>query len=587
MKRLLALAIAAALPSPAAAAAEPPNPFGHSCTPQNGVRFCPTANDTQRVPSWDGVPLDVDVTLPPSGDGPFPTIVMLHGFGGSKLAFEPGSGPNQGGGFDFNYSNLWYAQRGYAVINYSARGFGRSCGTPDSRTPPACNRGWFHTADQRYEARDAQYLLGLLADQRIVDPRAIGVTGVSYGGIQAQILARLRDRIRLLDGSFRRWRSPRGKRLRIAAAWARWSTADLTNALAPNGRFLAVRGTTREQSRRPFGVMKESLVNGLVLLGTGFGFLEPPDADPSADLESWKTILDGGEPYSGAALRTARELTDFHGAAGLRGPTAPLLVQNGWTDDLFPAVEALRVRATFKRSRRSRVSFQFGDLGHMRGSNKPNVARLFNNHGTAFFDAYLKGRGRKPRRDSVVAFTQTCPRERPGAGPFRARTWPKLHRSHVRLRARRRQRVTSGGGNPATGLAMDPVNGGGDACRSVAAERGPGTAVVARAVRRPFTMLGLPIVRAHIRTRGPGGLLGARLWDVHRGQQIMISRGVYRLRNNQRGRLTFQLFGNGWRFRRGHTAKLELLGSDPHFLRTSNDRFSVRISRIGVRLPAR
>ena len=43
------------------------NAFGHPCTLQNGVNFCPTANDGQRVPSFDGVPLDVDVTVPATG----------------------------------------------------------------------------------------------------------------------------------------------------------------------------------------------------------------------------------------------------------------------------------------------------------------------------------------------------------------------------------------------------------------------------------------------------------------------------------------------------------------------------------------
>ncbi len=96
---ILAAACAWALAlAPAAAAAKPkgePAPFGHACTAQDGVRFCPTAGLEDRVPSFDGVPLDVDVTLPPSGSGPFPTIVMMHGWGGSKTAFEsttPGRG---------------------------------------------------------------------------------------------------------------------------------------------------------------------------------------------------------------------------------------------------------------------------------------------------------------------------------------------------------------------------------------------------------------------------------------------------------------------------------------------------------------
>src|SRR3954468_11065093 len=136
--RLIAAVFAAfaALLIPAAASAAPPDPFGHACNPQDGVLFCPAATLDQRVPSWDGLPLDVDVTLPASGDGPFPTIVMSHGLGGSKTNFETGD-ENGGGSADrFHYNNTFYAKRGYAVVNLSARGYGNSCGKPGSRTSP-------------------------------------------------------------------------------------------------------------------------------------------------------------------------------------------------------------------------------------------------------------------------------------------------------------------------------------------------------------------------------------------------------------------------------------------------------------------
>ena len=152
---------------------------------------------------------------------------------------------------------------------------------------------------------------------------------------------------------------------------------------------------------------------------------------------------------------------------------------------------------------------------------------------------------------------------------------------------RRPLRMNSLGGNPATALAIDPIAGGGKACRTVPAERAKGTAVIQRRFTKPFTMLGLPTVRAQIVTKGRGGFIAARLWDVHRGEQVLVSRGVYRLRDNQSGNLLFQLFGNGWRFARGHTAKLELLGNDPNFLRTSNFKFRVRFSRTRVDLPGR
>ena len=101
-------------PAPAAAPAADPTPFGNPCTPQLGVRFCPAADLTQRVPSWDKVPMDVDVTLPATGDGPFPTIVMMHGYGGNKGAYEAKAAST-------GFNNVGLAARGYAVVTLSAR----------------------------------------------------------------------------------------------------------------------------------------------------------------------------------------------------------------------------------------------------------------------------------------------------------------------------------------------------------------------------------------------------------------------------------------------------------------------------------
>ena len=563
--------------APAAHAAPPP-PFGHACAPQNGALFCPTATDADRVPSWDGVPLDVDVTLPPSGDGPFPTIVMMHGWGQSKTAFESSTGAG-------DYNNLFYARRGYAVVNPSARGWGRSCGASDSRTSPGCDRGWLHLADHRYEGRDTQHLLGLLVDQGVTRPDAIGVTGISYGGIQTLNLARLRNRVRLEDGSFMPWQSPAGRPLSIAAGWARWGASDLTYALQPNGRFLDFRTPRGNQSIRPGGVMKKSYLDGLYLTGVGGGYYAPPGGPFNADITTWKALSDRGEPARPDALAVGRELTRFHSWAGLSGPSPPLLVQNGWTDDLFPAPEALRVYRTFSAAPGGRISLQLADLGHPRGQNKAGSLRLTTEQGAAFFDAYLKRQGSPPAHGSVLAFTQTCPAASREGGPIRAENWERLHPLTLSMRRARPQTVRSNGGNPATAKAIDPI--GGAACNRVRARRARGTALVNRRVRRPFTLLGMPTVEATVRTRGRGGFLAARLWDVHRGRMTLVSRGVYRLRDNQRGEVLFQLFGNGWKFRRGHVARLELVGRDPLFLRTSNFRFSVRVSGIRVQLPGR
>ena len=151
------------------------------------------------------------------------------------------------------------------------------------------------------------------------------------------------------------------------------------------------------------------------------------------------------------------------------------------------------------------------------------------------------------------------------------------------MAARRAQTIASSGGSQ--DQAVNPLAKG--ACATFPAGDAPGTAVVSREVARPFTLLGFPTVRASIRTSGRGGFIAARLWDVHEGEQTLVSRGLYRLRDNERGQIEFQLFGNGWRFQQGHRAKLELLGNDPGFLRTSNFDFSVRVSKLRVELPAR
>src|SRR5215218_8186307 len=266
--RLAAAAGACALAlvvAPSAQAA-PPNPFGHACSPKAGVLFCPSATLDQRVPAFDGTPIDVDVTLPASGDGPFPTIVLLHGYGGNKGNFESAK-PEGNGGSSYHYNNTSFASRSYAVVNYSARGFGNSCGAVASRNDPGCTRGWIHLADQRFEARDTQYLLGLLVDQGIAKPDALASTGISYGGGQSVELAYLNDRTRMPDDTFVPWKSPNGTPLHLAAVWPRWPWSDLVSSLTPNGRFLDFATPSPRESRDPLGVPKQSYVSGLFALG--------------------------------------------------------------------------------------------------------------------------------------------------------------------------------------------------------------------------------------------------------------------------------------------------------------------------------
>ena len=580
---LVVAVIALAAPSLASAAGEPA-PFGHACKAQDGVRFCPTEGLSQRVASFDGVPLDVDVTLPATGSGPFPTIVMLHGWGGSKTDFESSS-PAGDGNETFDYNNVYYAQHGYAVVNYSARGWGNSCGTLESReASEGCKEGWIRLADQRYEARDTQYLLGLLADEHIAKAGALGATGISYGGGQSIELAYLKNRIRLPDGEFAPWTSPAGKPLAIKAAYPRWPWSDLVDALTPNGRFLDTEVAPAAQSYEPFGVEIQSYVSGLYALGNTSGYIAPEGQDPEADLTKWLAATSAGEPANPEDEAIAKQLYTYHQGYGLSGTPAPMLLESGWTDDLFPPSQSLRVyNAT--RALKGYAALMVGDLGHSRGSNKENTDHAFNEEAAAFFAARLQRVGSAPANGSVTAYTQTCPQSAPGGGPFTATKWSKLHPHAVSFGSAEAQTLTSAGGNPTIAAEFDPIAGTSDACKTVAGETEPDTANYTM-LSNGFTLLGLPTVKATIKTIGPFGELASRLWDVlPGGEQRLISRGVYRLNENQSGTVTFQLHGNGYQFPAGDTVKLQLLGRDAPYYRASNGSFSVEVSNLTVSLP--
>ncbi|ANZ38692.1 ABC transporter ATP-binding protein [Lentzea guizhouensis] len=98
---------------------------------------------------------------------PAPAIMLAHGFGGSLRSVHTQAEE--------------FARRGFVVLTWSARGFGRSTGQIA-----------LNSLDR--EVRDAQKLLDFLATRDEVqkdsggDPR-VGVTGASYGGALSLLLA--------------------------------------------------------------------------------------------------------------------------------------------------------------------------------------------------------------------------------------------------------------------------------------------------------------------------------------------------------------------------------------------------------------
>ncbi|RGA00552.1 alpha/beta fold hydrolase, partial [Microbispora triticiradicis] len=118
--------------------------------------------------------VDLDATFyPPASGGRAPAVLLAHGFGGSKDSMREQAERLAG--------------RGYAVLTWSARGFGRSTGQIALNSPD-------------YEVKDVRGLVDWLAARPEVrldapgDPR-VGIAGGSYGGAIALMAAAYDSRV--------------------------------------------------------------------------------------------------------------------------------------------------------------------------------------------------------------------------------------------------------------------------------------------------------------------------------------------------------------------------------------------------------
>jgi hypothetical protein len=321
------------------------------------------------------------------------------------------------------------------------------------------------------------------------------------------------------------------------------------------------------------------------------GFIAPLGLDPDADVTGWVARSDQGEPYTDAnAQQIVSKMESFHSAYGIDGSVAPppLYVGAGFTDDLFPVDETLRfVNRMNAAPPQVPYSLYFGDYGHQRAANKPADRELLLDGIHAWFDHYLRGVG-SPPQTGVTATTQTCPRTEPSEGPFHAATFAGLAHGEVRFSSPGAQTLSPGGGDPSTGAAIDPVGGMGDGCVQTSSSDAPGTATyrLPPATGAGYTLLGAPEIRGNLEVTGASPAdtqVDARLWDVDGGNQRLVARGTLRPTGGVTD--TWELHANGWRFVKGHVAKLELLTADPPYARASNASFSVRVSDLQLRLP--
>lgn len=259
------------------------------------------------------VALDTTLYLPDgaSASDPVPAVLLGHGFGGTKDSVVADAEELAG--------------HGYAVLAWTARGFGAS-------------GGQIHLNHPDYEVRDAQRLLDWLAQRPEIrtdgsgDPR-VGVVGGSYGGALALMLAAYDDRVDAI------------------VPMITWH--DLAGAFLPEATG---RGPEQGVFKRAWaGLFFGSAAGGPGALGglvgradqaeagrTGAGRTEADQADPlcgrfAADLcEAYQRVAVAGR---GDAETVAR-LRESSPAGVLDRISAPTLLVQGGADSLFPLSEA-------------------------------------------------------------------------------------------------------------------------------------------------------------------------------------------------------------------------------------------------------
>ncbi|MFJ9456149.1 alpha/beta fold hydrolase [Kitasatospora sp. NPDC101447] len=314
--------------------------------------------------------VQLDTSFFTAGSGPRPAVLLAHGFGGSKEGERDRA--------------RQLARQGYAVLTWSARGFGRSGGKIGLNAPDR-------------EVEDVRHLVDWLAQRPEVkldgagDPK-VGITGASYGGA-----------ISLLASAY----DPRIDAVATQITW--WNLAD---ALFPQG----VQGSGAAD-----GVFKKLWAGIFFTTGSAApgsaGSLGPSGGAPRESGEP-KPVADG-DAGCGRFLESLCRMYDRVATAGHADPEAvalldrsspssvadrlkaPTLVVQGQQDSLFPLDQGDRIAQAIAGNG-APVAVDWFAGGHDGGT---DTSARVDDRVTAWFDHYLRGQGNDTGPDFRVTRT--------------------------------------------------------------------------------------------------------------------------------------------------------------------------------------
>ena len=428
----------------------------------------PPVHRADRVLDLPGARIDTSYYTA-GGDGRRPAVLLGHGFGGSKD--------------DVREQAEKLARDGYAVLTWSARGFGRSTGRIGLNDPA-------------HEVQDVRRLIDWLAERPEVrldkagDPR-VGVTGASYGGAISLLAAGYDTRV---DA--------------IAPQITYWNLAD---ALFPEGVF-------------------KKLWSGIFFSTGSAGAPGVPSGVPAAPASAspacgrftdelcamYQRVAVTGKPDAAArALLEARSPS----AVGARIKTPALIVQ-GQADSLFPLSHADAMARTIAANG-APVAVDWIAGGHDGGDRETDrvEARI-----GAWFDRHLKGEANADTGPAFRVSRAGGVDSTDGQAMLRGATsdrYPGLSAGPraVELAGRPRTFANPAGANPP---AISAVPGVGGALGSFSALGvglsldfpGQHAAFDSRPLTEPLHLTGSPTVRVEVASDSGEAVLFGKVYDV-------------------------------------------------------------------------
>ena len=289
-----------------------------------------------------GVNLDATLYLP--SKTPAPAILLAHGFGGSKDSVVTEAKTLQ--------------SRGYVVLAWTARGFGKSTGTISMNSPTA-------------EVADVSKLIDYLATRseviqdRPTDPR-VGITGGSYGGA-----------ISLLAAGY-------DPRIDAVAADITWN--NLENALFPQSAI-------NVNQPGPFKRVWTGTFFSIGSLGYAKPSTQPGALHPEALLcgrfaPQWCSAYQTSVAASAPSPEISTLMHASSPSAIAAQIQAPTLLMQGEADSLFPLSESA---STANEIRQAHPTLPLAMIWHGGGHDGGlDESKRLNSQVGDWFDIYLK-----------------------------------------------------------------------------------------------------------------------------------------------------------------------------------------------------